>query len=277
LHQVIDSIRARNPAALPRIAEFLLDCALAERDTDAAKSALIALGENPINLGAPDNARFNRTCVEGIIARMTGDDERARSAFTAARAEQEKIVQAQPNYGPALCVLGLIDAGLGRKEEALREGRRAVGLNPMEKDAFSGITMVKYLAMIAAWVGDKDLACEQLATTIRHPSPVSYGQLKLLPLWDPLRGDPRFEKLVEEAKLPVALSASASGAPGRANFAPAPEKSIAVLPFENLSRDPDNAYFADGIQSEILTKLAAIGDLKVISRCAGRISLLGPS
>jgi len=266
LHQAIDSIRARNPAALPRIAEFLLDCALAERDTDAAKSALIALGENPINLGAPDNVRFNRTCVEGVIARMTGDDKRARSAFTAARAEQEKIVQAQPNYGPALCVLGLIDAGLGRKEEALREGRRAVGLNPMEKDAFSGITMVKYLAMIAAWVGDKDLACEQLATTIRHPSPVSYGQLKLLPLWDPLRGDPRFEKLVEEAKLPVALSASASGAPGRANFAPAPEKSIAVLPFENLSRDPDNAYFADGIQSEILTKLAAIGDLKVISR-----------
>src|SRR5205823_7820280 len=96
------------------------------------------------------------------------------------------------------CVLGLIDAGLGRKEEALREGGRAVGLNPMEKDAFSGITMVKYLAMIAAWVGDKDLACEQLATTIRHPSPISYGQLKLLPLWDPLRGDPRFEKLVEE-------------------------------------------------------------------------------
>ena len=191
LHQVIDSIRARNPAALPRIAEFLLDCALAERDTDAAKSALIALGENPINLGAPDNVRFNRTCVEGVIARMTGDDERARSAFTAARAEQEKIVQAQPNYGPALCVLGLIDAGLGRKEEALREGGRAVGLNPMEKDAFSGITMVKYLAMIAAWVGDKDLACEQLATTIRHPSPISYGQLKLLPLWDPLRGDPR--------------------------------------------------------------------------------------
>src|SRR5207247_2417393 len=80
LHQVIDSIRARNPAALPRIAEFLLDCALAERDTDAAKSALIALGENPINLGAPDNVRFNRTCVEGVIARMTGDDERARTA-----------------------------------------------------------------------------------------------------------------------------------------------------------------------------------------------------
>ena len=63
---------------------------------------------------------------------------KARSAFTAARAEQEKIVQAQPNYGPALCVLGLIDAALGRKEEALREGRRAVELLPVEKDAING-------------------------------------------------------------------------------------------------------------------------------------------
>jgi TolB-like protein/serine/threonine protein kinase/Tfp pilus assembly protein PilF len=266
LHQVIDAIRARNLAALPRIAEFLLDCALAERDTDAAKRALIALGENPINLGAPDNVRFNRTFVEGVIARMTGDDEKARSAFTAARAEQEKIIQAQPNYGPALCVLGLIDAGLGRKEEALREGRRAVGLIPMEKDAFGGITMLKYLAMIAAWVSDKDLACEQLAITIRHPSPVSYGQLKLLPLWDPLRGDPRFEKLVEEAKLPVALSASESGARNVANFAPAPEKSIAVLPFENASNEPNTEYLSEGIAEALINSLSELQQLRVIAR-----------
>jgi len=80
---------------------------------------------------------------------MTKDDAKARSAFTAARAEQEKIVQSQPNYGPALCILGLIDAGLGRKEEALREGRRVVELLPVEKDAPEGVDMVKYLAMIA--------------------------------------------------------------------------------------------------------------------------------
>ena len=137
---------------------------------------------------------------------MTKDDDKARSAFTAARAEQEKIVQAQPNYGPALCVLGLIDAGLGRKEEALREGRRAVELLPVEKDAVGGTAMIKYLAMIAAWVGDKDLACEQLAIAIRRPSGLSYGQLKLMPFWDPLRGDPRFEKLVEEASSQSCLS-----------------------------------------------------------------------
>jgi hypothetical protein len=136
---------------------------------------------------------------------MTKDEDRARSAFIAARAEQEKIIQAQPNYGPALCVLGLIDAGLGRKEAALREGRRAVELLSVEKDQVGGNVMIKYFAMIAAWLGDKDLACEQLAITLRHPSDLSYGQLKLMPFWDPLRGDPRFEKLVEEAKQPVVL------------------------------------------------------------------------
>jgi len=134
--------------------------------------------------------------MEGVIARMTNDDDEARSAFTTARAEQEKVVKAQPDFGPAWCVLGLIDAALGRKEEALRDGRRAVELLPVEKDAIGGPVVIKYLAMIAAWAGDKDLAFQQLAN-ITPPSPVTYGRLKLLPFWDPLRGDPRFEKIVE--------------------------------------------------------------------------------
>jgi serine/threonine protein kinase/tetratricopeptide (TPR) repeat protein len=204
LHQTIHSIRATNPAAVPGIAQWwLLYCALPERDGTAAKNALIASSENAIFF--TENVAFNRPFIEGVIARMIKDDGKARSAFSAARAEQEKIVQAQPNYGPALCVLGLIDAGLGRKDDALREGQRAVELLPVEKDAIEGPAMIKYLAMIAAWVGNKDLACEQLAVVIRRPSGPSYGELKLLPLWDPLRGDARFEKLVEEAKQPVAL------------------------------------------------------------------------
>jgi TolB-like protein/class 3 adenylate cyclase/Tfp pilus assembly protein PilF len=205
LHQIIDSIRATNRAATQSIADSWLVCALAERDAIAAKDALMALGKNEIALSSADNFNFTRSFMEGIIARMTQDDENARSAFSAARAEQEEIVGTQPNYGPALCVLGLIDAGLGRKEEALREGRRAVELLPVEKDAYQGAAMVKYLAMIAAWVGDKDLACEQLASVVRRRSHLSYGELKLLPWWDPLRGDPRFEKLVEEAKKPIVL------------------------------------------------------------------------
>jgi TolB-like protein/DNA-binding winged helix-turn-helix (wHTH) protein len=194
LHHLIDSIRGTNPSALPGIADTWLLCALAERDPGAAKDALVASGENtPFN---NDVFRFSRPFVEGVIERMTKNEDRAQSAFTIARAEQEKIVQAQPNFGPPLVVLGLIDAALGRKEEALREGRNAVELLPVEKDSIKGALMIAYLAMIAAWVGDKDLACEQLARSLRYPSPLSYGELKLLPFWDPLRGDPRFEKIV---------------------------------------------------------------------------------
>ena len=165
----------------------------------------IALGDNPVGFASSDNVLFNRLFVEGVIARMMKDDAKASSALAAARAEQEKIIQAQPNYGLALCALGLIDAFLGRKGEALREGRRAVELLPVEKDALSGVCFVERLAIIAAWVGDKDLAFEQLESIIRRPSPISYGNLKLLPFWDPLRGDPRFEKILEEAKQPVQL------------------------------------------------------------------------
>ena len=136
--------------------------------------------------------------MQGIIAQMTKDDANARAALTLARAEQEKLVRGDPEDAGALSVLGLIDAALGRKEEALREGRRAIELLPVEKDAINGTRMIVGLARIAAWVGDKDLACEQLATAIRLPGrTVTYGQLKLMPWWDPLRGDPCFEKIVE--------------------------------------------------------------------------------
>ncbi|PYL06931.1 MAG: hypothetical protein DME33_12300 [Verrucomicrobia bacterium] len=163
---------------------------------------LIASDKTPL---AHDAVHFMRPFVEGVIARTTNDEHKAQFAFAAARAEQGKTVQAQPDYGPAWCELGVIDAALGRKGEALREGRRAVELLPVERDSVNGLHMIEYLAMTAAWVGEKDLACEQLAKAIRYPNAVSYGELKLMPFWDPLRGEPRFEKLVEEAKKPVAL------------------------------------------------------------------------
>src|SRR6266702_8261530 len=182
---------------MPKIVPSWLACALVERDVAVAKEALLAAGEES-PLGG-DAVHFPRPFVEGVIARMTNDEHKARLAFTAARAEQEKIVQAEPDYGPAWCVLGVIDAALGRKEDALREGRRAVELLPVERDSVNGLHMIEHLAMIAAWVGEKDLACEQLAKAIRYPmypSAVSYGELKLMPEWDPLRGDPRFERIV---------------------------------------------------------------------------------
>src|SRR5205823_3321344 len=103
--------------------EWWLACALAERDTTAAKDAC-AHGENSHDLGS--EVFLSRSFVEGLIARMRKDDGEAQPAFVAARAEQEKVLQAQPNDSQELGLLGLIDAALGRKEEALREGRRAV-------------------------------------------------------------------------------------------------------------------------------------------------------
>jgi hypothetical protein len=90
----------------------------------------------------------------------------------------------------------LIDVGLGRKEEALREGQRALELVRADKDLVLARIATKYLAIIAAWAGETDLACDQLDLIVREPSNVSYGQLKLIPFWDPLRGNPRFEQIV---------------------------------------------------------------------------------
>jgi serine/threonine-protein kinase len=188
LHHTLDSAGEKLPGGW-----MMLMCALAERDVTAANRALTKSGERAWGF---DAMQFSRSFGEGLIARMTNDEAKAHSAFLRARAEQEKIVAKQPNYGPALCVLALIDAGLGRKEEALREGRRAMELMPAEKEQVNGAHIIELFAVIAAWVGEKDLACEQLALALQYPIALGYGQLKLLPFWDPLRGDPCFEKIV---------------------------------------------------------------------------------
>ncbi len=198
LHQTIDAILAQGPGAIASAADIWFFCALAERDPAAAERALVALGDNPCWSEA--TIILSRSFGEGLLARMTKDEARARTAFEAARAQQEKIVQAQPDYGPALCVLGLIDAALGRKDLALDEGRRAIALTPLEKDVINGSLVLQYFAITAAWAGDKELALQQLEAGLRAPAAslmLSYGALKLHPFWDPLRGDPRFEKIVE--------------------------------------------------------------------------------
>jgi len=197
LHQTIDSILAQGPGAIASTADLWFQCALAERDAAVAERALVALGDNPCWTDAA--IHLSHSFGEGLLARMTKDEARARIAFEATRAQQEKIVQAQPDYGPALCVLAMIDAGLGRKEQALEEGRRAIALTPIEKDVLNGRYVLQYFAITAAWAGDKELALQQLETGLPAPTAsiaLSYGALKLLPFWDPLRGDPRFEKIV---------------------------------------------------------------------------------
>jgi TolB-like protein/DNA-binding winged helix-turn-helix (wHTH) protein/Flp pilus assembly protein TadD len=193
LHQLMDEIRAKGHGEIQSVAAGWLECALAERDPVAAASALAVMGESTLGNTIPT---YSPRFVQGVIGRMTKDDAKARNAFTAARAEQEKLVRADPDDAGALCVLGLIDAALGRKEEALREGWRAVELLPVEKDSTNGMRVIGVLANIAAWVGDNDLACEQLALVTHRRNEITYGELKLLPFWDPLRGDACFERIV---------------------------------------------------------------------------------
>ena len=197
LHQTIDAILAQGVGAIASAADIWFFCALAERDPAAVERALVALGDNPCwNEGA---INLSRSFGEGLLARMTKDEARARTAFEAARAQQEKIVQARQDYGPPLCVLALIDAALGRNNLALDEGRRAIALTPLEKDVINGSFVLQYFAVTAAWAGNKELALQQLEAGLRAPvasEMLSYGALKLFPFWDPLRGDPRFEKIV---------------------------------------------------------------------------------
>jgi hypothetical protein len=83
---------------------------------------------------------------------------------------------------------------------ALEEGRQGIALTPLEKDVSNGSRVLQFFAITAAWAGDKELALHQLETGLRAPvapQMLSYGGLKLLPFWDPLRGDPRFEEIVD--------------------------------------------------------------------------------
>jgi len=196
LHQFIERLRSERHSGVGDTADIGFLCALAERDWAAAERALGALGNNPF---WGDLVTLRRQFGEGLLARAMHDDVRARKAFTAARVEQEQLVQQQKDYGPPLCVLGLIDAALGNREAALQEGRRAMELLPVEKDSVSGQSVRAYFALIAAWAGEKDLALQQLATaapTYGAAIATSYGMLKLFPFWDPLRGDPRFDQIV---------------------------------------------------------------------------------
>jgi hypothetical protein len=113
-----------------------------------------------------------------------------------ARAEIEKRVRDQPGNARPLGALALIDAELGDKEKAIREARTACDMLPRAKDAIHGVLLLSNLARIHALTGEKDLALEQLDVVSKLPSGPSYGQLRLDPEWDLLRGDPRFEKIV---------------------------------------------------------------------------------
>jgi serine/threonine protein kinase/Tfp pilus assembly protein PilF len=188
----LGTVVAENPSAGPDVDTPLY--ALCERTAAAAARALTNYPRDGVTTYYGVNCP--RAYWEGVVARWQRDSAKAQVAFIAARREVEKLLAKQPDLAVAISLLGVIDAGLGRKEQALQEGRRACELLPISKDAITGVALAVNLAQIYAWTGEKDLAIEQIAEVERVPNELSYGLLKLHPYWDSLRGDPRFEKIV---------------------------------------------------------------------------------
>ncbi|HYK50862.1 MAG TPA: tetratricopeptide repeat protein [Terriglobales bacterium] len=195
-HAVLEKILAENPASARDLTRARFFVSLYERDPVAAERALATLDYPVMNSRGIGAVKFSPAYARGLVARMKGDAAGADAAFRDARVQQEEAVRTAPDDASKLCFLGLIDASLGRKEEALREGLRAVELLPSTKDALNGTEVLYFYAVICAWTGERDQAIQQLQTLARLPAGISYGEIRLDPFWDPLRGDPRFEKIV---------------------------------------------------------------------------------
>ena len=135
--------------------------------------------------------------LEGALYTFVNDKEHARSAFHRARSILEKAIQQGSDDASRHIVLGMVLAGLGEKDAAIAEGKRAVALLPESQDALDGPKMTLMLAQIYAWTGENDAALELLERSLITPAGVTVSSLKLDPIWDPLRSDARFQALVD--------------------------------------------------------------------------------
>ena len=184
-------------------------------------------------------------------AGSTGDHDAAQESWRQARSELESFLKEQPENHILLGDLALTAMSLGDKAAALTLSERGMTVNPIEKDAVTGPAPIEFFARVAVQAGEADRAITALQKLLSTPyagplgpgAPLTPALLRLDPMFDPLRNDPRFQKLCED-KL---------------------DKRIAVLPFENLS-DPHDEYFSDGLSEELISALAQISELKVIGR-----------
>jgi TolB-like protein/Flp pilus assembly protein TadD len=191
----LDFVARKGNEAARGMAFPLLLCSWMERDRVAAEKAVALIPAEGI-ANSFDEAAVPREYCVGRTAWLFGDKILAKSALGAARAIFQRTTQEQPDYAQAWSYLGLTDAMLGQRDEAIREGKRACEILPYSKDSWVGPVWVTNLATIYAWCGEKDAALEQLASSCKLPDGVTYGELKQSPDWDSLRGDPRFEALV---------------------------------------------------------------------------------
>lgn len=178
--------------------QIRFDAALSLRDYDAADRVIAATPERWADQAL--EGHHPESWADGQVARARGDNEKARTVFEAARKKWDATWGDKPKDEAYFKQIARFDAGLGRKEDAIGEALRAVELLPIAKDSVNGPDLVRNLAMIYAWTGERDRALEQLERIAAIPVGPSYGDLLLNPCWDSLRGDPRFDKIVAAAK-----------------------------------------------------------------------------
>jgi tetratricopeptide (TPR) repeat protein len=173
------------------------------RDYDAANRVIAATPAKYAD-NAFDLDHGSENWAYGLVARARGDKQKALSAFAAARQKMEAQQGNKPEDAPYFAEIAKLDAGLGRKEEAIREAQHAVEIQPIAKDSLNGPAWVANLALVYAWTGERDRALEQLEKVATIPGhehdAVTYGDLRFNPCWDSLRGDKRFDKIVAAAK-----------------------------------------------------------------------------
>ncbi len=139
---------------------------------------------------------YPKSWYQAMIARAKGDSGRATAAFRECREILAQRLIVKPEHARTIAVLAQVDAGLGQKELALQEAQHAIDLMPISKDIYDGALVLEGLAQVYTWSGEHDRAIELLQKLVSIPSYINYGRLKLHPLWAPLRGDSRFEKIV---------------------------------------------------------------------------------
>jgi len=139
---------------------------------------------------------YPKAGFEAIIARAKGDSARATEAFSNTRKILEQRLAIKPEDARTIAVLAQVDAGLGRKELAIQEAQHAVDLMPLSKDIYDGALVLEGLAQVYTWTNEPDRAIELLQKLTAMPSYIYYARLKLYPMWNPLRSDPRFQQIV---------------------------------------------------------------------------------
>ncbi len=159
--------------------------------------ALAVLNELPQEVFHDSTAPVSKAALEGMLYLFQGNKAKAQAAFERARPFAEQSLRESPSDAARHIQLGFILTGLDRKQEALAEGRRAVELTPESEDALDGPHLTASLAQIYAWVGEKDQALRLLDRSLETPNGITVPMLKLDPMWDPLRNDPRFQALID--------------------------------------------------------------------------------